>query len=151
MVTEFLDDWMVWLSTNFCLLHFRTTNMYHAETDKFLLEKMNKMLRVISSFSFFRCEDKISDLFSHNVHFFVQHFVRQEGSNTATNLANPIVAKTRLMFPNLSMLDLSNNQLTEIPSNIYELNNLSVLNISGNAGKVTYRPPICFLQNIFGC
>ena len=43
--------------------------------------------------------------------------------------------KTRLMFPNLSMLDLSNNQLREIPSNIHELSNLSVLNISGNAGK----------------
>jgi Leucine-rich repeat (LRR) protein len=33
------------------------------------------------------------------------------------------------------MLDLSNNQLKEIPSNINELINLSVLNISGNKGK----------------
>lgn len=39
------------------------------------------------------------------------------------------------MFPNLSMLDVSNNLLKEIPYNIYELNNLSVLNISGNLGK----------------
>lgn len=44
-------------------------------------------------------------------------------------------AKTRLIFPNLSMLDVSNNNLKEIPYNIYELNNLSVLNISGNLGK----------------
>ncbi|XP_021920937.1 leucine-rich repeat serine/threonine-protein kinase 1 isoform X3 [Zootermopsis nevadensis] len=41
-------------------------------------------------------------------------------------------SKTRFMFPNLSMLDISNNQLREIPNNIHELNNLSVLNISGN-------------------
>ncbi|KAK9885098.1 hypothetical protein WA026_009320 [Henosepilachna vigintioctopunctata] len=41
-------------------------------------------------------------------------------------------SKTRLMFPNLSMLDISNNSLKDIPLNIYELTNLSVLNISGN-------------------
>ncbi|KAK3921714.1 Leucine-rich repeat serine/threonine-protein kinase 1 [Frankliniella fusca] len=41
--------------------------------------------------------------------------------------------KARLMMPNLSMLDLSNNQLKGIPINIHELSNLSVLNISGNA------------------
>lgn len=39
------------------------------------------------------------------------------------------------MFPNLSMLDLSNNKLKEIPTNIYELGSLSVLNISGNLGE----------------
>jgi len=33
------------------------------------------------------------------------------------------------------MLDLSNNQLKEIPNNINALINLSVLNISGNKGK----------------
>lgn len=38
------------------------------------------------------------------------------------------------MFPNLSMLDVSNNSLKEIPVNIHELSNLSVLNISGNLG-----------------
>lgn len=42
------------------------------------------------------------------------------------------VAKSRLIFPNLSMLDISNNCLKEIPTTIHELNNLSVLNISGN-------------------
>lgn len=46
--------------------------------------------------------------------------------------------KARLMFPNLSMLDVSNNNLKEIPGNVYELNNLSVLNISGNLGKLFY-------------
>ncbi|XP_050524105.1 leucine-rich repeat serine/threonine-protein kinase 1 isoform X2 [Daktulosphaira vitifoliae] len=41
-------------------------------------------------------------------------------------------SRSKLIFPNLSMLDLSNNQLKEIPSNINELINLSVFNISGN-------------------
>ena len=40
--------------------------------------------------------------------------------------------KAKLLFPNLSMLDISNNKLKEIPHNIHELNNLSVLNVSGN-------------------
>ena len=39
------------------------------------------------------------------------------------------------MFPNLSMLDLSDNRLSGVPANIHELTNLSVLNISGNQGK----------------
>ncbi|XP_070508188.1 leucine-rich repeat serine/threonine-protein kinase 1 isoform X2 [Chironomus tepperi] len=43
------------------------------------------------------------------------------------------VAKSRLIFPNLSMLDISNNCLKEIPLSIHELGNLSVLNISGNS------------------
>lgn len=47
-------------------------------------------------------------------------------------------SKSKLIFPNLSMLDLSNNQLKEIPTNINELINLSVLNISGNKGKCCY-------------
>ncbi|XP_003425729.1 leucine-rich repeat serine/threonine-protein kinase 1 [Nasonia vitripennis] len=48
--------------------------------------------------------------------------------------------KMYLLFPNVSMLDVSNNQLKEIPSNIYELNNLSVLNVSGNS-DITELPP----------
>ncbi|XP_053686186.1 leucine-rich repeat serine/threonine-protein kinase 1 isoform X3 [Sabethes cyaneus] len=50
------------------------------------------------------------------------------------------VAKSRLIFPNLSMLDISNNSLKEIPPSIHELTNLSVLNISGNM-DVTELPP----------
>ncbi|KAH0560147.1 leucine-rich repeat serine/threonine-protein kinase 1 [Cotesia glomerata] len=49
-------------------------------------------------------------------------------------------SKLYLLFPNVSMLDVSSNQLKEIPLNIYELNNLSVLNISGNA-EITELPP----------
>jgi Leucine-rich repeat (LRR) protein len=40
------------------------------------------------------------------------------------------------MFPNLSMLDLSNNQLKDIPPVIHELTSLSVLNVSGNKGNI---------------
>lgn len=56
--------------------------------------------------------------------------------NSTLNFQSPISGKTRLMFPNLSMLDISNNYLKEIPLNIYELSNLSVLNISGNLGEL---------------
>ncbi|XP_043282367.1 leucine-rich repeat serine/threonine-protein kinase 1 isoform X2 [Venturia canescens] len=49
-------------------------------------------------------------------------------------------SKLYLLFPNVSMLDVSNNQLREIPSNIYELSNLSVLNTSGNS-EITELPP----------
>lgn len=49
-------------------------------------------------------------------------------------------SKPYLLFPNVSMLDVSNNQLKEIPQNIYELSNLSVLNISGN-GEINELPP----------
>ncbi|KAL0267443.1 UNVERIFIED_CONTAM: hypothetical protein PYX00_009712 [Menopon gallinae] len=42
-------------------------------------------------------------------------------------------ARSRLLFPNLSMLDISNNKLKDIPQSIHDLTNLSVLNISGNS------------------
>lgn len=48
--------------------------------------------------------------------------------------------KSKLMFPNLSMLDLSNNLLKEIPPIIHELSSLSVLNVSGNS-ELTDLPP----------
>ncbi|KAF5301002.1 hypothetical protein FQR65_LT08985 [Abscondita terminalis] len=51
-----------------------------------------------------------------------------------------LLSQARLMFPNISMLDVTNNKLKEIPLNIYELTNLSVLNISGNTG-ITELPP----------
>ncbi|GBP27199.1 hypothetical protein EVAR_15972_1 [Eumeta japonica] len=42
--------------------------------------------------------------------------------------------KARLLFPLLSMLDVSCNLLRAVPPGIHELTNLSVLNISGNKG-----------------
>lgn len=57
--------------------------------------------------------------------------------------------KSRLMFPNLSMLDIGNNQLREIPHNIHELTNLSVLNISGNLGELLVEF-ICIIFFAFG-
>ena len=45
----------------------------------------------------------------------------------------------RVLFPVLSMLDLSNNMVSSIPSNVSELANLSVLNLSGNV-KITDLP-----------
>ena len=47
-------------------------------------------------------------------------------------------AKSKLLYPSLGALDLSNNRIKEIPQAIHELGNLSVLNISGNAGKIHF-------------
>ncbi|KAG5883328.1 hypothetical protein JTB14_032528 [Gonioctena quinquepunctata] len=57
--------------------------------------------------------------------------------------------KSRLMFPNLSMLDISNNNLKEIPPNINELTNLSVLNISGNLDINELPPQMGLLSRLW--
>ncbi|KAI4458153.1 ankyrin repeat and protein kinase domain-containing protein [Holotrichia oblita] len=62
---------------------------------------------------------------------------------------NAFSGKARLMFPNLSMLDISNNNLREIPLNVYELNNLSVLNISGNLGINELPPQMGLLSRLW--
>lgn len=55
----------------------------------------------------------------------------------AENHANT-THKSKLLFPNLGALDLSNNKIREIPSTINEMNNLSVFNISGNSGLFVF-------------
>ncbi|XP_068156290.1 LOW QUALITY PROTEIN: leucine-rich repeat serine/threonine-protein kinase 1 [Drosophila tropicalis] len=50
------------------------------------------------------------------------------------------VNKSKVIFPNLSMLDMTNNCLKEIPPSLHELSSLSVLNISGNV-NITELPP----------
>ncbi|EFN82819.1 Leucine-rich repeat serine/threonine-protein kinase 2 [Harpegnathos saltator] len=61
----------------------------------------------------------------------------------------PSGSKSYLLFPNVSMLDISNNQLREIPHNIYELSNLSVLNISGNNEIVELPPQMGLLGRLW--
>ncbi|XP_017772148.1 PREDICTED: leucine-rich repeat serine/threonine-protein kinase 1 isoform X5 [Nicrophorus vespilloides] len=60
-----------------------------------------------------------------------------------------LLSKQRLMFPNLSMLDISNNYLKEIPHNIFELSNLSVLNISGNLDINELPPQMGLLSRLW--
>ena len=63
----------------------------------------------------------------------------------------------KLLFPNLSMLDMANNSLSVIPASISELQaTLSVLNLSGNTGIVQLPPEIGLLNklwnlNLRGC
>ncbi|CAG0916811.1 unnamed protein product [Notodromas monacha] len=54
--------------------------------------------------------------------------------------------KSRLLFPNLTMLDVSNNRLHSIPPSIQDWTGLSVLNISGNS-DITELPPEMGLLN----
>lgn len=53
---------------------------------------------------------------------------------------------SKLLFPNLSMLDVANNSITEIPVNICDLTNLSVINLNGNY-SINYLPPEMGLLN----
>lgn len=55
----------------------------------------------------------------------------------------------RLMFPNLSMLDVSDNGLREVPAAIHELSNLSVLNVSGNADIIELPPQMGLLSRLW--
>lgn len=57
--------------------------------------------------------------------------------------------KSKLMFPNLSMLDLSNNLLKEIPPIIHELSSLSVLNVSGNCELSDLPPQMGLLSRLW--
>jgi Leucine-rich repeat (LRR) protein len=52
----------------------------------------------------------------------------------------------KLLFPNLSMLDVCNNNISEVPTNISDLTNLSVLNLNGNK-DICYLPPEMGLLN----
>ncbi|OQR71714.1 leucine-rich repeat serine/threonine-protein kinase 1-like [Tropilaelaps mercedesae] len=81
------------------------------------------------------------------------------GNNRLTQVVISSTAKDdeKLLFPNLSMLDMANNSLTSIPPLIAELQStLSVLNLSGNTGIVHLPPELGLLNklwnlNLRGC
>lgn len=58
----------------------------------------------------------------------------EEGSEYHDSESHGPGHKSKLLFPNLSALDISNNKIREVPSAIHELSNLSVFNVSGNSG-----------------
>nr|XP_050026852.1 leucine-rich repeat serine/threonine-protein kinase 1-like [Dermacentor andersoni] len=60
------------------------------------------------------------------------------------------------LFPNLFMLDVSNNLLSDVPATLAELGSLSVLNLSGNPGIIELPPQLGLLSklwnlNLRGC
>ena len=57
--------------------------------------------------------------------------------------------KARLLFNNLSMLDVSNNSIKVVPVSISEISNLSVLNISGNEGIIDLPPQMGLLTRLW--
>ena len=69
--------------------------------------------------------------------------------STHSSDANLKAVKLRIMFPMLSMLDVSNNRISEIPATIHELSNLSVLNVSGNTKIVDLPPQMGLLQKLW--
>lgn len=63
----------------------------------------------------------------------------QEVDTISTASRESCSTRSKLLYPALSMLDISNNYIKEVPSSISELTNLSVLNISGNT-DICYLP-----------
>ncbi|GFS86526.1 hypothetical protein NPIL_84741 [Nephila pilipes] len=57
--------------------------------------------------------------------------------------------KNRILFPNLSMLDVSNNKISDVPAIISEFTNLSVLNLSGNSGICQLPPEMGLLSKLW--
>ncbi|XP_023236619.1 leucine-rich repeat serine/threonine-protein kinase 1-like [Centruroides sculpturatus] len=64
----------------------------------------------------------------------------QEADTVSTTSRESCSSRSKLLYPALSMLDISNNYIKEVPASISELTNLSVLNISGNT-DICYLPP----------
>ena len=75
----------------------------------------------------------------------IEEFETLNGSDD-TKQTRPM---SRTLFPNLSMLDVSFNKIEEIPANISELNNLSVLNISGNININRLPPEMGLLSKLW--
>ncbi|CAG0901859.1 unnamed protein product, partial [Darwinula stevensoni] len=71
----------------------------------------------------------------------VLHYTDEESLDIMVGMG-----RQRLLFPALTMLDVSNNQISIIPSVIHELSSLSVLNISANP-DITELPPEMGLLN----
>ncbi|CAL1275195.1 unnamed protein product [Larinioides sclopetarius] len=67
----------------------------------------------------------------------------------ATGKAMQSEIKSRILFPNLSMLDVSNNNISEVPAIISEFSNLSVLNLSGNSGICQLPPEMGLLSKLW--
>lgn len=56
---------------------------------------------------------------------------------------------SRLLFPNLAMLDVSNNNIKDIPLHLSEQHNLSVLHLSGNKEICRLPPEMGLLSKLW--
>ncbi|KAJ6225869.1 hypothetical protein RDWZM_004414 [Blomia tropicalis] len=65
------------------------------------------------------------------------------------NLNSKATRYSKLFFPSLSMLDMANNQLTEVPKTISYLSQLSVLNLNGNLELTTLPPEMGLLTKLW--
>lgn len=84
------------------------------------------------------------------------HLWMDEGLEEDVDTLVSSAHKSKLLFPNLSALDISNNRIREIPNVIHELSNLAVFNVSGNPDIVELPPRMGLLSklwnlNVRGC
>ncbi|CAG2165886.1 unnamed protein product [Oppiella nova] len=113
------------LKCNSCCIHKQHNRLDNLRT---LILSNNKLTQIVIN-----CEDKDVNC---------DEFERLDENN-------PIIKGLRynkLLFANLSMLDVSNNLIAELCPNISDLSNLSVLNISDNK-HICYLPPEMGLLN----
>lgn len=85
----------------------------------------------------------------------IQSFIKSLASPDP-NSKNASKGRSKILFPNLSMLDVSNNIIKDIPPLISELSNLSVLHLSGNLAISRLPPEMGLLSklwnlNLRGC
>lgn len=76
----------------------------------------------------------------------LQEDLESSTASTASDSGIRKLSSRNLWFPNVTMIDLSENRLREVTPRVSELTNLSVLNLSGNA-EVTDLPPQMGLLN----
>ncbi|KAK7078389.1 hypothetical protein SK128_010660, partial [Halocaridina rubra] len=75
--------------------------------------------------------------------------VNEVDENDPSPVRTSTPRKGWLLFPNLSMLDVSNNLLRDLPTTLHELTNLSVLNISGNSDILELPPEMGLLSRLW--
>ncbi|CAL8114388.1 unnamed protein product [Orchesella dallaii] len=76
----------------------------------------------------------------------IDESLQDENEIQSADLTPRKMANRNLWFPNVTMIDLSENTLKDVTARIAELSNLSVLNLSGNA-DITDLPPQMGLLN----
>lgn len=79
------------------------------------------------------------------------HLWMDEGLEEDVDTLVSSAHKSKLLFPNLSALDISNNRIREIPNVIHELSNLAVFNVSGNPGQYSSSYTLNLFILIFFC
>ena len=109
----------------------------------------NKSSMAASMSSSYSEQSKFMSRFSKNIFGSMDDLTLFVQKSKDLSLQSKATRYTRLFFPNLSMLDMANNQLTQVPKTIFYLSQLSVLNLSGNLELTTLPPEMGLLTKLW--